>query len=186
MKHELRTWWTYLGLTLASALLGHLIFDALDDGIVILWSRPVHLVYAAVVAIACLGAMLDVYGHRPSERRRRIALMHSVLGRNRPPVAASLAAQACLAWVTLQLEGSIADRSCLILAVACALASLLVGAIVIRKCEAAILRLALAAPLARRLLKPSHREPGLRRAPLLGPQREYALFRPNRPPPAFA
>jgi hypothetical protein len=179
----LRSWWTYLGLTLASALIGHLIFDALDDGLAAVVARPIHIVYALIVLAAFAAAIVDVYGHPGAERRRRIALMQSGLREGPAPIVGSVLVQIALAVTTLRLEGARFDQPHLMLAAICALFALLVGALVLRRIESGILRIALAA-FAPRRPRPARRsvfDVLLATVPIA--QLVYGLFRPNRPPP---
>jgi hypothetical protein len=182
----LRGWWAYLGVTLASALVAHLIFDAVDDGLVAIFSRPIHLVYLAVVALAFAGAARDLYARRGAERRRRIALMQSALRARGTPLVVSLTSQLVLAATTLRLEQANVDRSHVAIAAACALFALLVGALLLRRLESGPLRRARAVFAARRpraFVGPAVETPlfAVARA-----DRAYGLFRPNRPPPLFA
>ncbi len=182
----LRSWWTYLGLTLASALIGHLIFDAIDDGLAAIVTRPIHLVYAAIVLAAFAGAFLDGYGHTGAERRRRIALMHSGLGNRTASLAGSIVAQLVLAGATLRLEDLRFDQPHVAFAALFAVLAVFVGALVLRRFESGLLRFVLAVFAARRprsLARPT-RHHSLAVVPSAG--RSYGLFRPNRPPPLFA
>jgi hypothetical protein len=182
----LRGWWTYLGLTLASALIGHLIFDAVDDGPSAILTRPVHLVYLAVVVLAFAGAFRELYGHRRSERRRRVALMQSALRDRGTPLAGSLVAQLVLAAATLRLESTQLAPGHIAAAALCALAALSVGALLLRRFESGLLRLVRAVFTARRpraLVAAAAAAPIL---PAVRGDRAYGLFRPNRPPPIFA
>lgn len=182
----LRSWWTYLGLTLASALAAHLVFDAVDDGLVAIFTRPIHLVYVTTVALAFVGAARQLYGPGGAERRRRTALMQRGLGTGVVPLAGSFALQAGLAAVTLHLEAAQLDPSHLGVAAVCALVALLVGALLLRRLESGLLRFALAVFAARRpraLAPPGVAVP---RFAVARAERAYGLFRPNRPPPLFA
>jgi hypothetical protein len=183
---RMRSWWTYLGLTLASALIGHLIFDALDDGLLAIVTRPIHLVYLVIVLAAFAGAAADVYGHPGAERRRRIALMQGALRDRLAPLLGSIVAQVALAVTTLRLEETRLDGPHVAFATLCALVAVLVGALALRRLESGLLRLALVVFAPRRprpLARPACAVP-LRA--LACADRAYGLFRPNRPPPAFA
>ena len=182
----LRSWWTYLGLTLASALVGHLIFDAVDDGPSAIVTRPIHLLYLAVVVLAFAGAVRDLYGHRRPERRRRIALMQRAVCDRGTPLVGSLAAQLGLAAATLRLEATELAPGHIAAAAVCALAALLIGALLLRRLESGLLRLIRAVFAARRpraLVDAAAAAPIL---PAVRADRAYGLFRPNRPPPLFA
>ena len=179
----LRNWWTYLGLTLASALIAHLVFDAVDDGITAIVARPIHLIYVLVVLAAFSGAVLDVYGHPGAERRRRIALMQSGLRDRSAALVASVLVQTVLAVTTLRLEGARFDRPHLMLATICALFALLVGALVLRRLESGILRLVLAAFAPRRPRPVGRPAFDVLLAAVPAAEFAYGLFRPKRPPP---
>jgi hypothetical protein len=181
-----RSWWTFLGLTLASALIGHLIFDALDDGLLAVVARPIHLVYALVVLAAFAGAFLEVYGHPGAERRRRVALMQSAFGNRFAPLAGSVVAQIALAATTLRLEDTQFDRSHVAFAALFALIALLVGALLLRRLESGLLRLALAVFTPRRPRPVARPTFDVVLAVVASTDRAYGLFRPNRPPPIFA
>jgi len=183
---RLRSWWTYLGLTLASALVAHLVFDALDDGLLAIVTRPVHLVYVLIVLAAFAGAAFEVYAHRGGERRRRIALMQSALPGRHAPIIGSILAQLALALTTLRLEDGGFAGPHLAFAALCALFALFVGALALRRLESGLLRLALAAFAPRRprpVSRPAFDAP-LRA--VVCADLAYGLFRPNRPPPTFA
>jgi len=182
----LRSWWIYLSLTLASALAAHLAFDAADGGLAALISRPIHLLYGLVVVVAFAGAALDVYAHRPAERRRRIALMQGALGEGRVPLAVSLLMQSALAGASLRFEPSGGSAPQLALAGVCALVALCVGALLLRRIESSILRLVRAAFAGRRPRRSIRRTAGVRLRAVVALERTYCLFRPNRPPPLFA
>lgn len=182
----LRSWWTYLGLTLASALTGHLVFDAIDDGPAAIVTRPIHLLYLAVVVLAFAGAARELCARRGSERRRRIALLQRALRLRGTPLAGSLVAQVSLAGATLRLENAHFTPAHVAAAAVCALFALVVGALLLRRLESGLLRLVRAVFAVRRpraLVRPAHDAPLL---PAVRAQRAYGLFRPNRPPPLFA
>jgi len=181
-----RSWWTYLSLTLASALIGHLVFDALDDGVLAVITRPIHLVYLLVVLGALGAAAVDLYWHQPSERRRRIALMRGALSNGRALTAVSLLIQIAIAATTILLENAIVDGWQLAVSALCALLALLHGAFALRKVESEILRLVIAAFITRRPRQPLRPKPHSSLAVATSHELTYCLFRPNRPPPTFA
>lgn len=183
----LRSWWTYVGLTLAPALAGHLAFDVADGGAMTLISRPIHAVYVLVVFAAFVASVLHLYAHQPAERRRRIALMHAGLRGRRAPLALSLVAQIALAALTLQAEGAVLDAPHLLLGILCGLVALVFGALALRRIEASVLHFARAAFASRRPnTAPLRALEDVRLRIAVASPNPYALFRPNRPPPAFA
>jgi hypothetical protein len=153
-----RSWWSYLSLTLASALIGHLVFDAVDDGVIAVVTRPIDLVYLLVVLGAFGAAAVDLYWHQPSERRRRIAVMRGALCNGRALMAVSLSIQVAFAATAILLENAVVDGWQLAVSALCALLALLLGTFALRRVEPEIL-LAVAT---------SH-------------ELTYCLFRPNRP-----
>ena len=181
-----RSWWTYLSLTLASALIGHLVFDAVDDGVIAVVTRPIHLVYLLIVLGAFGAAAVDLYWHQPSERRRRIALMRAGLCNNgRTLMAVSLVTQVAFAATTILIENAVVDGSQLAGSALCALFALLLGTFALRRVESAILRLVNAAFITRRPQEPL-RPKLFSLAVASSHELTYCLFRPNRPPPTFA
>jgi hypothetical protein len=181
-----RSWWTYLSLTLASALIGHLVFDAVDDGLIAIVTRPIHLVYLLVVVAAFSAAAVDLYWHEPSERRRRIALMRGTLCNGRKLLAISLLTQVVFAAATILLENEIVDGWQLAVSALCALLALLFGTFALRRVESEILRLVSAAFITRRPRVSSRPKPDSALAVAIAYELTYCLFRPNRPPPALA
>ena len=181
-----RSWWPYLSLTLASALIGHLIFDALDDGVIALVARPVHLVYLIVVFGAFGAAATDLRWPRRSERRRRIALMRATLRNSRMVVAVSLLAQVAIAGTTVLLEGPLVDGPHLVLSALCGFLALLGGTLMLRRVEAGILHLALADFIPRRPPASPMPKADTWLSIAISHELTYCLFRPNRPPPTFA
>jgi hypothetical protein len=180
-----RSWWTYLSLTLASALIGHLVFDAVDDGVIAVVTRPIHLVYLLVVLGAFGAAAVDLYWHQPSERRRRIALMRGGLCNGRTLMAVSLLLQVVFAATTILLENAVVDGWQLAVSALCALLALLLGTFALRKVESEILRLVSVAFITRRPQEPLRPKP-FSLAVATSHELTYCLFRPNRPPPTFA
>lgn len=185
-ERALRSWWIYLSLTLASALVAHLAFDAADSGLAALVTRPIHVLYALIVAVAFAGAAFDVYGHGSAERRRRVALMQSALGDRRTPMLVSFLVQVALAGGTVRVEGPAGGGPQLLLSVLCAVAAMLVGALLLRRIESSILRLVLAAFAGRRPRGRALRSAAMRPRVAAAVESAYHLFRPNRPPPLFA
>lgn len=181
-----RSWWTYLSLTLASALIGHLVFDALDDGLLAVIARPIHLLYLLVVLSALGAAAVDLYCHQPSERRRRIALLRGALRNGRALTAVSLLTQVAIAATTILLENAIVDGWQLAVSALCALLALLLGAFALRRVESEILRLVSAVFIPRRPQEPLRPKPDSSLAVATSHELTYCLFRPNRPPPTFA
>jgi uncharacterized membrane protein YfcA len=181
-----RSWWTYVSLTLASALIGHLIFDALDDGALAIVTRPIHLLYLLVVLSALAMAAVDLYRHEPSERRRRIALVRRDLRNDHALTAVSFVVQVVLAAATIRLENEIVDGWQLGVSVVCALLALLVGALALRRVESEILRLVITSFVTRRPQEPLRPKPDSLLAVATFHELTYCLFRPNRPPPTFA
>jgi len=182
-----RSWWTYLALTLASSLIGHLVFDALDDGLLSVIAHPIHLVYLLVVLGTLGAAVADLYWHPPSERRRRIALMRGALRNRRALTAVSLLTQIVIGATTILFEeNAIVDAWQLAVSALCALLALLLGAFALRRFESAILRLVIAAFIMRRPREPLRPKPDFSLAVATPHELTYCLFRPNRPPPTFA
>ena len=182
-----RSWWTYLSLTLASALIGHLVFDALDDGLLAVIAHPIHLVYLLVILGALSAAAVELYWHQPSERRRRIALMRGALRNGRALTVVSLVTQAAIAATTILLEeNAIVDGWNLAVSALCALLAILLGAFALRRVESEILRLVSAAFITRRRREPLRPKPDSSLAVVTFHELTYYLFRPNRPPPTFA
>jgi hypothetical protein len=181
-----RSWWTYLSLTLASALIGHLVFDAVDDGLIAIVTRPIHLVYLLVVLAAFGAAAVDLYWHQPSERRRRIALMRGALCNSRKLMAISLLTQVAIAAATILLENEIVDGWQLVVSALCALLALLFGTFALRRVESEILRLVSAAFITRRARVSLRPKPDSSLAVAFARELTYCLFQPNRPPPTFA
>ncbi|HEX3466042.1 MAG TPA: hypothetical protein VHS78_18485 [Candidatus Elarobacter sp.] len=174
-----------LAITLATALVAHLAFDVVGDG----WAallRPLHLVYLAFVAAAVAFASREVCASGRSERRRRLALMQARLRGAPRRIALVAASQVVLAGFTLSLEGHSRDPFQLTLAALAAVLALLAGAAVMRRVESAVLRFA-AGVFAR--IAPRERTTFTLASYAWVPVRTddaYELFRPNRPPPAFA
>jgi hypothetical protein len=180
-----RSWWTYLSLTLASALIGHLVFDAVDDGVIAVVTRPIHLVYLLIVLGAFGAAAVELYWHEPSERRRRIALMRGALCNGRTLTAVSLLLQVAFAATTILIENAVVDGRQLAVSALCALLALLLGTFALRRVESEILRLVSAAFIMRRPQEPLRPKP-FSLAVATSHELTYCLFRPNRPPPTFA
>jgi hypothetical protein len=180
-----RSWWTYLSLTLASALIGHLVFDAVDDGVIAVITRPIHLVYLLIVLGAFGAAAVELYWHQPSERRRRIALMRGALCKGHTLTAVSLLLQIAFAATTILIENAVVDGSQLATSALCALLALLLGTFALRRVESEILRLVSAAFITRRPQEPL-RPKSFSLAVATSHELTYCLFRPNRPPPTFA
>ena len=180
-----RGWWTVLAITLATALVAHLAFDVIDDG----WSallRPLHVVYLAFVVAAFAFASREISAPSRSERRRRLALMHARLRRASRPFALILTSQVGLAAFSLCLEPHGLNPLQLTAAALAAALALLAGAVVMRRVERAVLRFA-AGVFAR--IQPRSRTAftvALHPRVAVRIDDPYALFRPNRPPPAFA
>jgi len=182
-----RSWWTYLSLTLASALIGHLVFDALDDGLLSVIVHPIHLVYLLLILGTLGAAVADLYWHRPCERRRRIALMRGALRNRRALTAVSLSTQIAIAATTILFEeNATVDGWQLAISVLCALLALLLGAFVLRRVESEILRLVSAVFVTRRPQEPLRPKPDCSLAVAISRELTYCLFRPNRPPPSVA
>lgn len=179
--------WLYLGLTLASALAAHLIFDALDDGLIAVVSRPLHLAYLLVVGVAFALAWRDLAGGHRAERRRRLALARSAVMRSRRrSVFAACVLQIGLAATTLMLEGAAFGGPQLVFAVAAALLAVLAGALALRSVERRILGLVdtvFISPRPPRDLRCRRAGEMLVR---IAVERLYFLFVPKRPPPTFA
>ncbi len=180
-----RSWWTYLSLTLASALIGHLVFDAFDDGVLAVIAHPLHWVYLLVVLGALGPAAVDLYWHKPSERRRRIALLRGALRNGRALTAVALLTQIAFAATTVLVENVVVDGWHLAVSALCALLALLLGAFALRRVESEILRLVSAAFITRRPQEPLRPKP-FSLAVATSHELTYCLFRPNRPPPTFA
>jgi hypothetical protein len=180
-----RSWWTYLSLTLASALIGHLVFDAIDDDVIAVITRPIHLVYLLIVLVAFGAAAVDLYWHQPSERRRRIALMRGALCNGRTLMAVTLLIQVAFAAATILIENAVVDGRQLAVSAFCALFALLLGTFALRRVESEILRLVSAAFITRRPQRRLHPK-AFSLAVTTSQQLTYCLFRPNRPPPTFA
>ena len=185
--HRPQGWWSYLGLTLASALLAHLIFDAIESGVIAIITRPVHLVYGAIVLVALCAATVEILRARGADLRRRNALRWSSL---RPHgarlLAATIAVQAALAGTMFALEGGTIDGPRVVVAALSALAAIVVGTLLLRSVHRRVIGFVAGSFAARR-------PPSL---PItsLGRSAEYAahsiddpyyLFRANRPPPSF-
>lgn len=187
MNRSPRSWRTYLGLTLASALVAHVTFDAVASGAAAIVTRPIHLLYAVIVLAALAAARAELFHRLPSERRRRAALFRTAMQHTGYAwLAATVGLQAILAAGTLRLEGDPSDGSHLVAAALSALVAIIAGTLVLRRVERRALEL-VAAWFA-------GREPDLPTFTLVAPyvetaaadERPYCLFRPNRPPPAFA
>jgi hypothetical protein len=176
--------WLYLGLTLVSALATHLIFDAIDDGPAAIGTRPVHLLYLAVVAVALLFAWADFARGDGADLRRRLALARAAVRSNRPvPFIAAILLQAALAIGTVLLEPQAFGPANLILAFSAALIALCVGAVASRHVERRIIGL-----MYRVLLSPhTHAKPHRTAEDVVVrafTEQPFLLFVPNRPPPS--
>jgi hypothetical protein len=182
----------YPALTLAFAILAHVLAEALGSttGLRTLLS-PVHAGLALAAGLAFGWAAVALGIHRPSaERRRRLALVAAAVDR-RPGLgrmASDVALQATVAFGTLALEGISFDPARFGLAVCCALAALAFGSLLLRAARAGAP--AIAAFLASHDAIVRIRPLAIyRRAPApVSPERSrlYALFVPNRPPPALS
>jgi hypothetical protein len=179
--------WLYLGLTLASALAAHLIFDAFDDGLAAVVSRPLHLVYLLVVGAAFALAWRDLAGGNGADRRRRLALARSAVARTgRRSVLAACVLQLGLAAGTLMLEGAAFSGMQLIIAVAAALLAVLAGSLALRSVERRILGLIDTVFVSPERQREAPRRRGIGAPVLVATERLYVLFVPKRPPPTFA
>lgn len=98
-------------------------------------------------------------------------------------LASALVARIVLAGGTLRFESATGDGLQLGLSALCALLAMLVGALVLRRIESSILRLAVAAFATRRPPQSVRRTAGVRLRAAVAVESTYCLFRPNRPPP---
>ncbi|MBV9409016.1 MAG: hypothetical protein JO164_09330 [Candidatus Eremiobacteraeota bacterium] len=182
-----RSWWTFLGLTLASALIAHLSFDVAESGLSAVSSRPIHLLYGLVVLVALGGAAAELFRPGAAERRRRAALFRAGLhGNASASLIGSIGLQALLAAATLTVEGNLADRAHVLVAIASALIAIVVGALALRTVHHRALQLAAAIFAPREPARPRLAAFAPDLATLCAAERLYHLFRPNRPPPTFA
>jgi hypothetical protein len=185
--HRLQGWWSYLGLTLASALLAHLIFDAIESGLAAIVTRPIHLVYGAIVLAVLCAATLEIVRARGADLRRRNALRWSSLRLGGARLmAATIAVQGMLAATMFALEGGAVDGTRLVVAALCALLAIVVGTFVLRSVHRRVAHFVAGTFAARRppSLPITSLRPGAIYAahPIDDP---YYLFRANRPPPSF-
>jgi hypothetical protein len=176
--------WLYLSLTLASALAAHLVFDAVDDGLAAVFTRPIHLLYLTVVVVLFVFACCELGRGVRADRLRRLAIARDTMRRMGPsPLVAACFLQAATACGTLVLEGAAFDGIRLALAVAATAVALFVGALALRQVECRILRLVEAvfvSPLAQR---PPRRRNATDVYVHAASAWLYFLFAPKRPPP---
>jgi hypothetical protein len=168
-------------------LLAHLIFDAVESGVIAIVTRPVHLVYGAIVLVALGAATVEILRARGADLRRRNALRWSSLRPHGPRVlAATIGVQAALAMTMFALEGGAIDGPRVIVASLSALAAIVVGTLVLRSVHRRVIGFVAGSFAARRppSLPITSFGPCATHAarPIDDP---YYLFRANRPPPAF-
>jgi hypothetical protein len=185
--HRLQGWWSYLGLTLASALLAHLIFDAIESGLTAIVERPIHLVYGTVVLVVLCAATVEIIRARGADLRRRNALRWSSLRLGGARLlAATITVQASLAATMFALEGGAVDGPRLAVAALCALVAIVAGTFVLRSVHRRVIGFVAGSFAARRppsLPITSFSPCAIYAAhPIDDP---YYLFRANRPPPSF-
>jgi hypothetical protein len=181
-----RSWRTYLGLTLASALVAHATFDAVASGAAALVSRPIHALYLVIVLGALAGARAELFHPDAAERRRRSALFRAALtGPGYRWVALTVGLQIVLAGGSLAFEGDPLDGSHVLAALLSALFAIVVGALALRSVQRRVLQLAGAWFASREPARPRFARL-VPRASLASAAEPYTLLRPNRPPPAFA
>jgi hypothetical protein len=185
-QRSVRSWRTHLGLTLASALVAHVAFDAVASGAAAIVSRPIHALYFVIVLGALAGARAELFHPDAAERRRRSALFRNALtGPGYAWVALTVGLQIVLAGGSLALEGEPADGSHVLAALLSALFAILVGALALRSVHRRLLQLA-AAWFASREPARTRFARLVPRAGLASAAEPYTLFRPNRPPPVLA
>lgn len=183
----IRGLWLYLGLTLASALAAHLVFDACDDGLIAVVSRPLHLVYLLVVGVVFALAWRDLARGNGADRRRRLALARAAVMRSgQRSVFAACVLQCGLAAGTLMLEGTAFGGTQLIIAVAAALVAVLAGTLALRSVERRILGLVDTVFVSPRPPRELRRRRASELVVRIAAERLYFLFVPKRPPPTFA
>jgi hypothetical protein len=180
--------WLYLSLTLASALAAHLVFDAIDDGVTAVFTRPIHLVYLAVVGMFFVLACCELGRGARADRRRRLAIARAAMRRSGSlPFVAACVLQAGTACGTLAFEDAVLDGTRLALAVVATVLALLVGALALRHVERRFLRLVEAVFVSP---KPHQRSARRRNATdvfvYAASAWLYFLFVPKRPPPLSA
>lgn len=176
----------WAALTFSSAVLVHGVVHAVGDrGFA--WDSPDHLtmLLGALVLLGAAARPLGLVGRR-SERRRRIALVRAGLGRvsGRMLLAGALAQGAVGALLFLG-EGASFEPDRVFAAILSGLLAVLFSAFVFRATRDRVVALlvALAAAIAPALPRAAlARRPRIARRALF----LYALFVPNRPPPAFA
>jgi hypothetical protein len=179
--------WLYLGLSLASALASHLVFDVVDDGFTAVFARPVHLVYFAVGAVLFALACGELGRGTRTDRLRRLAMARAAMRRSGPSaVVATCILQTVTAGGTLLLEGAAFDGGRLALAVAAAVLVMLAGTLALRHVERRILRLVEALFVSPRAQRRTDRRNVADVFVYAAAARRYLLFAPNRPPPLLA
>jgi len=188
VRRLLTSWWSYLGLTLASALFAHLVFDAIDSGLGAVLSRPIHLVYAAIVVLV-LGIAAREAWHEPvAEMRRRYALRWARLRSHAArSTLATVATQLALAVAMFALEGGTIDGPRVFVAALCALIAIIAGTVLLRSLQRRVVGIVAGSFTARRpaslLVSGFLAHAACVARPTDDP---YVLFRANRPPPIFA
>ena len=176
----------WAALTFSSAVLVHGVIHAAGARAFV-WDSPAH----AVMLVAALGLLAAVAGPLglvgpARERRRRLALVRAGLGPVTPAVAAfGLLTQAAVAALLFAAENAALDPERVATAVLCGLIALLCSAFLFRAARDRFVALlvALAQTLAPAIPRASLRRRAVRPLRTTLP---YRLFRPTRPPPAFA
>ena len=169
-----RFWLASVGLTLASALAAHFVFDVVEGGFERLISHPIHLLYVLIVAAVFASAAREIGAARrmrPSPCRTRPVLL-----------VANIVAQLVLTWSTLALEGMSFQGVRVAVATLAAIFAVILGALTLGRLEAGLVRIVLAryVPRDRRRIVVAV-DPRLAFAST--GERVHDLFRPKRAPP---
>ncbi len=176
----------WVALTFSFAVLVHGVIHAVGSGTFV-WDSPAHVVmlFGALVLLAGIAGRLG-FGGRASERRRRIALVRSVLGEYTAATAAiGVATQAAVAVLLFVAEGESLEPARLLPAILAGIVALLCSALIFRATRDRVVAflIALAAPQPASLPRASLRR---RVARLARTGVAHRLFVPTRPPPALA
>ncbi|MEA2688019.1 MAG: hypothetical protein QOD51_626 [Candidatus Eremiobacteraeota bacterium] len=176
----------WAALTFSSAVIVHGVVHAVGSRAFV-WDSPAHAVMlaAALGLLAAVAAPLGLVGPA-RERRRRLALVRAGLGPVTPGVAAfGLLTQALVAALLLLAENAALEPERLGIALLCGLVALVCSAFLFRATRDRVFALLVALAEAVGPAAPRATFRRRNRRPLRAAL-PYRLFRPNRPPPAFA
>jgi hypothetical protein len=186
VDRPIRGTWLYLGLTLASGLAAHLVFDAIDDGARAVVTHPIHPLYLLVVGAVFVLSWRELTQGDRANRRRRLAVARTAVRRSGlSPFVVACLLQAAAAGGTLMFEGAAIGGLRLAIAVVAAVLAMLIGALALRHIERRILRLVETV-----FISPQQQREVRRQCAtdvFSCPVTNLCFFLvPNRPPPTFA